>query len=168
MAYRTCSLAECERKHVARGFCSTHYNVHVTGEERRHPKVDVPCVVCRTVVRRRADKAYLPTCSVACRTQVQFGRAAAKAYDWRSDVVSRVAKYGCRMVEQFDREEIFERDDWTCRECSIRCTEPNPYVLTSATVDHVVALSLGGEHSRANVQTLCLSCNARKRDKAAA
>lgn len=164
MADRTCCLPDCGNAHRARGYCSTHYNRIVTGETRRHPKAAVGCVVCGTTVLRRKDAGYQPTCSVRCRSVVQWGvrLAPTSSYDWAQDAVKRALAAGVAVVDVFDREEIFGRDGWMCALCPVRCSSPDPYTLTSATVDHVIPLSAGGEHSRANVQTCCLSCNSRK------
>lgn len=169
MSDRICSVDGCKGAYRARGFCSTHYNQTVAGEAKRHPKRTVVCAVCQTPVRRRKDSAvrYQPTCSVPCRTIVQWGQrlAPTDGYVWRTDATSRARQAGCRIVERFDREDVFERDHWQCQDCGIQCNQPDPYDRTAATVDHVVPLHLGGEHSKANAQTLCLSCNARKADR---
>jgi 5-methylcytosine-specific restriction endonuclease McrA len=168
MTERRCSMPECTQQHRAKGLCSTHYNQGL-GEAARHPKQLVACVVCATSVRRRKDSEdrYLPTCSVACRTMVAFGRAVSptSGYAWRTDAVQRARKHGAPVIEVFDREDVFDRDAWLCQDCGIHCAAPNPFDRTAATVDHVVPLHLGGDHSKANAQTLCLSCNARKADR---
>lgn len=164
MTKRTCTIDGCSNVHRSRGYCSTHYNRLILGEAKRHPRETRTCVVCCTPVTRRRDNHHQPTCSVRCRTVVQWGEALAptNAYVWRSDAVQRARKAGVRIVENFDRIDIFERDDWTCQACHVRCSEPDPYNLRAATVDHIVPLAAGGEHSRANAQTLCLSCNSAK------
>src|SRR5690606_6658315 len=101
----------------------------------RHPKATVACVSCGTKVVRRIDQKYRPTCSTACRTLAQWGDVADGApYDWAADAVVRARKHGARVVEQFDREQVFARDGWRCCSCDVACTEPDPYVLTAATV----------------------------------
>lgn len=163
---KTCTAAACSRPVRARGYCSTHYNKLCIGSEQRHPKCIVPCVVCGVKVTRRVDnvRTRQPTCSVACRRLVQWGerQAPVDSYDWAADAVRRAAKHGAPIVEEFTREEIFERDGWACRLCGVACTAPNPHDLRAATVDHVVPLALGGVHSRDNAQTACLSCNSAK------
>jgi hypothetical protein len=169
MTYRTCSLDTCDRKHVAKGYCGSHYNTHVLDPGKRHPKSATPCVVCDTPVQRPADSRRRTTCSVTCRTVVQWGQRLAQpsAYQWRYDVEKRARDNGCLIINTFDRVEVFDRDGWLCQMCGITCTEPDPYTLTSATVDHVIPLSKQGDHSLANTQTCCLSCNSSKADRKA-
>ncbi len=165
MSNRTCDVDGCVKPHRARGLCSTHYNQFIAGESKRHPKVIKACTICGTRVRRSPGERYLTTCSVRCRSTLQGSPDSKIRYDWAKDAAARAVRNGARVIEIFDRTEIFERDGWTCQDCGIRCTEPDPFVLTAATVDHVIPYAKQGEHSRANAQTLCLSCNSRKSDR---
>ena len=54
------------------------------------------------------------------------------------------------------REEIKERDHYTCKKCR-NSTEKEPNLLLE--IDHIVPLSKGGLTSRDNLQTLCWRCN---------
>jgi len=63
--------------------------------------------------------------------------------------------------------EVFKRDKWRCRACGCKTPkelrgtiEPNAPEL-----DHVIPLSLGGPHTRKNLQCLCRSCNSKKSAK---
>lgn len=68
MAQRTCSIEGCNNKHLARGYCGTHYNKTFLSPERRHPKVEVQCATCGGVVRKHVDKRRPNRfCSYACR-----------------------------------------------------------------------------------------------------
>lgn len=81
------------------------------------------------------------------------------------NVVTRRARERDALVERFDRIEIFERDNWTCGICGDP-VDPNAPRHGSRSrypsIDHIIPISRGGEHSRANVQTACLGCNVRK------
>jgi len=63
----------------------------------------------------------------------------------------------------FDRREVFERDGWRCGLCGEPIDKgiawPDPM---SASLDHVVPISRGGKHSRANAQAAHLTCNVHK------
>lgn len=57
------------------------------------------------------------------------------------------------------KREIFERDKWVCQYCGEKVTPEN------ATLDHFVPQSKGGTHSKDNLKTCCLICNAIKAGK---
>jgi uncharacterized Zn finger protein (UPF0148 family) len=66
-------------------------------------------------------------------------------------------------VEPVFRRKIFARDGWRCQICGKRVVKsavvPHP---KAATVDHIVPLADGGEHSMANAQTAHFICNSEK------
>lgn len=68
--------------------------------------------------------------------------------------------------EQIVDADIYERDGWVCRICgelvNAGVSWPDPL---SPSLDHIVPISLGGEHSLANVQLAHLGCNSRKGNK---
>lgn len=80
----------------------------------------------------------------------------------------RALKKGAK-AESFAREEVFERDQWTCGLCEKpvdpSLAYPNPM---SASLDHIIPLSQGGSHSRANTQCSHLTCNVAKGNRVAA
>ncbi|MEU8136594.1 HNH endonuclease [Streptodolium elevatio] len=69
-------------------------------------------------------------------------------------------------VEDVNRFAVFDRDDWNCYLCDGAIDQdavvPHPQ---AATIDHVVALAVGGEHSMANVRAAHFLCNAIKGDR---
>lgn len=82
--------------------------------------------------------------------------------NWKH-VTARRARERAVRVETFDRREVFERDGWMCALCG----DPVDPDLAwpdqrSASLDHRIPISRGGEHSRANAQTSHLGCNVRK------
>jgi len=76
----------------------------------------------------------------------------------------RARMRGNGQCEQFDPFEIFERDGWRCKRCGTRT--PKRYRGTlrrnAPELDHIIPVSLGGPHTRANTQCLCRSCNIEK------
>lgn len=91
-------------------------------------------------------------------------RAAAQAAGTRqASWHLRRARKVTTAVERFTSVEIYERDGWCCglcrRQVDSRLKYPHPM---SASLDHIVPLSLGGEHVRSNAQLAHLDCNVRK------
>lgn len=79
---------------------------------------------------------------------------------WHS---ARRARVAAAFVEDVPLHALLERDGWTCGICE----KPIPRDAVwpdrqSPSLDHVIPLSKGGEHSWANSQAAHLSCNARK------
>jgi 5-methylcytosine-specific restriction endonuclease McrA len=70
----------------------------------------------------------------------------------------RRAKLAGATVEVFTREEIIARDKATCYLCD------SVTRLEMIHLDHVIPLSRGGDHSRANVRVACATCNLAKGD----
>jgi hypothetical protein len=65
--------------------------------------------------------------------------------------------------ERINPREIFARDGWRCQLCGTRVHRRRkaPHPLAPS-LDHIVPLSLGGTHTRANVQLAHVGCNTRK------
>jgi 5-methylcytosine-specific restriction enzyme A len=57
------------------------------------------------------------------------------------------------------RKYVFKRDRYQCQSCG------KTEAQAKLTVDHIIALAAGGSNDLSNFQTLCASCNSRKRDK---
>lgn len=109
------------------------------------------CDNCRTdFTPARADQRF---CSRRC-AEVARGK-------WNND--DDRAKAAGVEFEPIPRIEIYERDGWTCGIChdpvdrSLQWPDPK-----SASLDHVVPLTAGGAHVRANVQCAHLGCNSSK------
>lgn len=110
---------------------------------------------------------------------IDYDRARNRAYRLEHPEVPResarrrrVRKTGNGDVEIFARSEIGDRDGWICGICDCPIDQtlqwPAPQ---SQSLDHIVAVSLGGEHTRANCRIAHLICNMRRgnreRDSAA-
>lgn len=167
MVKRTCSLPDCERGHRARGLCGTHYNQLMYRPDQRHRRTAAACAMCGSSLTRRVDRRRAPCCSPECRRLLQFGaRPASFQYDWNQDAQARARKYGCRLIENVDRDTVLTRDLHRCYICGIDTSRTtDPFDPSSATIDHVVPLTAGGSHSMSNVRCCCLSCNSSKADR---
>ena len=69
-------------------------------------------------------------------------------------------------VENVSPELVMERDGWMCGICGERIPKSAKYPdPLSPSLDHIVPLSSGGEHSMKNVQAAHFLCNSRKKDR---
>ncbi len=59
-------------------------------------------------------------------------------------------------VSETLRNKVFERDGYACKLCG---------EMSNLCLDHVKPFSQGGKTEELNLQTLCRSCNSKKRDK---
>lgn len=55
------------------------------------------------------------------------------------------------------RKYVHQRDNYQCQSCG------KPENSTQLSIDHIIPLALGGSNDISNLQTLCLSCNRRKK-----
>lgn len=143
---QTCS-DRCRRSLLA-------HNARTKRLDRRHPAV---CQVCGgQFLTNRWGALY---CGAACAGRSPVARAAVKAGKRRR----RARERGAVTVERFTDVEVFERDGWRCGLCRRKVKRhvsvPHP---EAPTIDHVVPLADGGQHTRANVQCAHFLCNSLK------
>ena len=121
------------------------------------------CPTCSGVfTARRDDHRY---CSLSCRSIATASRR------YPPDYIPTTTSHGHRArarhygttYDNVDRIAVFERDNWFCQLCE---TPINPDLAwpapMSASLDHVVPLSLGGDHDYQNTQAAHLRCNIAK------
>lgn len=113
-----------------------------------------PCVYCGSNV------ASTPT-----RPRITCGSAECLAANNRQHTTTRQARVRGATVEPFNYVEIFERDGWICALCGgpVDRLVKYPHPM-SVSLDHIIPVARGGEHSRRNSQTAHLVCNSRKND----
>jgi 5-methylcytosine-specific restriction endonuclease McrA len=68
----------------------------------------------------------------------------------------RARKKNAPVVEHFSLKEIAVRDGWRCHLCAGRVTQEN------WSMDHLIPLSKGGDHTRVNVALAHRLCNSRR------
>lgn len=161
MAERICSVDGCTKPHRAKGLCSTHYCDARYGPDRRHSYATArPCECCtKSFYPKRKGQRY---CSLPCRSggTVKGTYTEERSRYLRDARRIRRATLATVERERFTEQEIYERDRWRCGICrktvSRTLTWPHP---KSASLDHVVPLSEGGGHTRANVRLSHLRCN---------
>ena len=95
-------------------------------------------------------------CSAEC------AQATVNKRNWKH-LQTRRARLKDAFVESFHSKEIYERDNWVCGICkeSIDPAAKLPDQM-SASIDHIIPISRGGTHERANAQAAHLFCNVSK------
>jgi len=103
------------------------------------------------------------------RANTESHRIRRRAYDAanpdkkRASIIRRRRLVAEAKQEPYTRAEIFERDGWVCQLCGQpvdpKLSAPDP---GSASIDHVIPLSLGGDDTPANVQLAHFGCNSGK------
>lgn len=87
----------------------------------------------------------------------------ARAKGRRGTAKTRARRAGSPRIETVNHVTVFERDGWTCHLCGglvdADLSQRHPL---SASIDHLVPLAEGGEHTYANVKCAHLGCNARR------
>ncbi|MGR6320784.1 HNH endonuclease [Micromonospora soli] len=96
--------------------------------------------------------------------EVRWRRANPDAIRSRNSL--RRARKRAVRYEVFRHEEIFERDGWRCQICRRMTDRTAPrFHPRSPTLDHVIPLSQGGPHTRANTRCACFECNSKRGDR---
>lgn len=77
----------------------------------------------------------------------------------------RASKKTATVGENVSPQVVFETENWCCHICGKKINRRRKFPdQMSATLDHVVPLSKGGEHSYANCRAAHFICNSTKRD----
>jgi 5-methylcytosine-specific restriction endonuclease McrA len=125
------------------------------------------CVVCgaafthRSIGRRYCSNRCGAKASYEARKGTPEYRELRNGCDQR-----RRARKRTHVVEKFTSAEIFARDRYRCHICGATCNSAARVPDAMApTVDHLVPLALGGEHTKANTATACFRCNSVKGER---
>jgi hypothetical protein len=154
----TCTTPDCHNIPKSRnggycGFC--RYELRVANRPNTWANAGKPCVVCSRPLTRYQRK----TCSDDCEKQRVQGCPKRRASRRKSKQKQRARKRAA-FVEDVDVMVHLQWQDGRCYHCNhlIRTDKsaPNPKSLT---LDHLVPLALGGEHSYANTVASCFKCN---------
>ena len=115
-----------------------------------------PCCVCGELLIARQLTKHALHCK-GCVTEAQ--QAVIRACRDRR----KARKRGAFKTVPVYRSKVFERDKWKCHICGGRIdkslTAPD---RGSATLDHIVPLAFGGEHTMHNIKAAHYGCNSRR------
>lgn len=154
---RACDICGVELTGRAKRFCSKACRKEAArlDAKRAWKPVEprpIKCVVCEKTFHAKHNRKYCKP----CRRMVNRLRKA-------TGKTRRRARIADALIESFNNHEVMQRDGWRCQICGRKILKskqaPHP---RSATIDHIIPLSLGGEHSLRNVQAACRLCNSLK------
>lgn len=153
---RTCSRA-----------CGVLLRGQVPGGSRVGPPYRKTCRICGAEFDTKWNVQQF--CNSGCKASglrqwkqdypsTEQGRARITAGAQRRRAVKRQA-----FVEDVDPRVVYERDKWRCHICKTRIRHSRKrWDPDGPSVDHLLPLALGGEHSYANVAAAHLRCNVQK------
>jgi hypothetical protein len=163
------TVRHCER-------CSSAYEPRYRGQrycgvdcqaavcaEKAQDRAKVACASCGTRFTKRAPGSVAVYCSLKCATG-HSGRLKgfAPPKENGGTHLRRSRLFG-RKFQNVKAITIFRRDGWICGICGEAVDQnlrwPDPM---SASLDHIVPLSLGGHHVALNLQCSHLACNVAK------
>ena len=166
--YLALRKAEYERSEATRrAYLETHHDELLRkGRERYHQRIATETAEereTRLAAHRQRSKKYADENrdAVNARIRAWDEKNPEKKIDYTQRRRARIR--GNRVGEVFTRTEIGERDDWVCGICggfvdkTLRLPDRK-----SPSLDHIIPVSLGGEHSRANCRISHLICNQRR------
>jgi hypothetical protein len=147
---------------------------------------EVACAHCESLFTsaKRSDGRWTKTCSKSCARKLEISKGehswgghintpldpaerAARAFERGENARrKRRARLAGVKREPYTTASIAERDGYLCSLCGERVDVDLKYPHPgSASVDHILPLSLGGDDTLANVALACLCCNLRKSNR---
>lgn len=160
---KCCGSAACRKAQKQRNNRERERRIFAeTGEWRgRSVERANPAIVEKNRARLRAANAEMPF-------RKRYPASAAAR-----DARRRLREHPPVDVEAFTKHDVGERDGWVCGLCAepvdptLEAWVNGTWVqeLRSASIDHVLPISRGGEHTLGNVQIAHLGCNIAKNDR---
>lgn len=176
---RSCIWPHCSKSSYSRQFCSSHYAIAYSEGNFKNPwknMVNFECVSCGDLFTRdtRQRKYCTPECGHKFRYRNNVEAAKAYTRQWQKNNPDRARMIRKRRKALLKNAtvEVFCFDDVKAksRDMCYLCGDHIDYSLEyphkrSPSLDHVVPLSKGGDHSLENCEMTHLECNLEKGTK---
>jgi hypothetical protein len=136
-------------------YCSDRCRHISNGTVSDFDKVHRECLECGSLFTARFEQNTY--CTAVCSRRRNNRKASAMRRARMRDVARHY----------FDPVDVLRRDGWRCHLCGIRTPEKlrGTYQPNAPELDHIVPLSVGGEHSPTNTACACRKCNLMKAGK---
>lgn len=133
-------------------------------DDRKSPRT-FECKECQDTVTVSYGNKLRTFCSPTCRER--YARRKQSEYERkrkRKQERIRQARIIKQSIENVDPIRVFERDGWVCRFCGVETPREKrkSFEHNAPELDHIIPISLCGEHSYQNTQCLCRHCNSIK------
>jgi 5-methylcytosine-specific restriction endonuclease McrA len=150
--------------HGNRTFCSDRCKNATENAKRYKPRRHAakPCLVCGQSFT--PIKWHARYCCARCNFKALLQKPSRrKALRARADK-RRALQRGAERSLAFSPGTIFNRDGWRCQMCGVSTPKSlrGNVVPNAPTIDHIIPLSKGGDHTPDNTQCACLKCNRSK------
>lgn len=144
---RTCDVCggRVKQRHVSCQHCGTRLATatHIT-----------PCVKCGR--DKGAKDNRVKYCASCAASNKRLGKRARKA-------LRRARKKAATNIERIDPRVVYQRDKGICQLCGKRVrANANPQSNSGASLDHIIPLSKGGDHTYKNIQLAHRGCNSKQ------
>lgn len=152
-----CGITFSGRK-VTQRFCSVGCRTDHGNEKQAVQRSTRPCEACGNPVTHRTRRKLCERCRSE-HAEIQRLRHIGHTH--------RRRLHPDAVWEPFDPKEVFDRDNWVCWICdaSVDSESKWPDVMCPS-LDHVIPLSRGGDHTMANARLAHFSCNSRRGNRA--
>ena len=157
-----CVACGCTHKRGRKDLCSQCFQKITKWAQRLNNQKT--CVECGLVFDNRVSQSLL-YCSRGCYLVSCSARESRRTQ--RSNRRHKIRCVDGQATSRVVSSEIFKRDNNLCVYCGIevRVYKRNGWMSDDeATMDHVVPISIGGEHTEQNIVTACRKCNTAKSD----
>lgn len=146
-------------RHIRCKDCVPVYNVGVKGSVRQ-------CAHCANdfVAMCGGEYSSIKFCSKQCQNAMARSQPSYKEMQKAAKARRRARRKGSKVLDRVSPTGVFERDGYRCGMCGVKTLKSKRGTThpRAPELDHIVALSLGGDHSYANTQCSCRACNGRK------
>lgn len=96
------------------------------------------------------------------RAKLAAAHTGENAWNWRGGVKTELARRLDSSMWRRLRIEVYERDNWRCRDCGCKClntADSKKHPKRKIQAHHVISRRNGGTDELANLVTLCMSCH---------